>query len=825
MRSRILFAIALFAAGPAAYGNGLLVPSERGLPPLSMVGHKVDATIDEQVSTTTVEQTFRNHTSRPLEATYLFPVPRGASVNKFSMWIDGKETAGELLDAKKAHAIYTEIVRRTLDPGLLEYLGNDLLRLRAFPVPAHGDVKVKVSYTHVAPKESGLVEFLYPAKTDGRATRTLDAFSMRIVLKSKTAIQSIYSPTHAVTIQRKSDREAVVDFEKHQALLDKDFQLFYATNANPIGISPILYRPVASQDGYFMLMVSPATEAAKNQRVPRDVVLVLDKSGSMSDAKMAQARKALKFCLNSLNPEDRFGLVSFATIVSNFEDSLKNASKDNLERAEKWVDDLRQSGGTAILPALNAAMDMRPKTDSGRSFTVVFFTDGLPTVDETNPDRIVTAIKSRNSASTRIFTFGVGDDVNAAMLDQLSEATRAVSTYVRPQEDIEAKVSGLHARISHPVMTNVKLSSTGVRLHEVYPVQLPDLFHGSQLVVFGRFSGHGPGSVKLSGLVGGETRELVEEFTFPERTTEGKEFVEHLWARRKVGYILDQIRANGERKELVDEVTELAKRYGIATPYTSYLVVPDGPMPVSAPGRSFGVAPGGNRPGSGFGGGGFGGGAGAGFLPPMPTAPGGASPKASEVAKEAAGLAGREKAEGKSGDLAAGRGAVQNKQIDEELKKLKPEDRKGAYVDALEKAKKDQTVLAEADKNYKGNLAANQIGRQGVDLAVASNELRNQSRLTQTANRAAYGRNCVEIGGVWIDDKFDAKMKLVTIKAQGKAYFRILEKQSQMKEVYKLGNFVVWVAPNGDALAIDPNDGADELKDDEIDKLFVVAKK
>lgn len=821
MRSRILFAFLLFAAGTAARGNGLLIPADRQVPPLAMVSHKVNASIDEQVAVTTVEQTFRNHTNRPLEATYLFPVPKGASVNKFSMWIDGKETAGELLDAKKANAIYTEIVRRTLDPGILEYLGNDLMKMRVFPVPANGDVKVKVSYMHVAPKESGLVEFLYPAKTDGRATRTLDDFAMKVVLKSKTPIQSVYSPTHAIAIQRKSDREVSVDFEKSQALLDKDFQLFYATSANPIGITPVLYRPVASQDGYFMLMVSPSTEAAKNQRVPRDVVLVLDKSGSMSDLKMAQAKKALKFCLNSLNGDDRFALVSFATVVSTFEETLKTANKDNLERAEKWVDDLRQSGGTAILPALNTALDLRPKYDSGRSFTVVFFTDGVPTVDETNPDRIVSAIKSKNNASTRIFTFGVGDDVNAAMLDQLSDATRAVSTYVRPAEDIEAKVSSLHSKISHPVMTNVKLTSTGVRLHEIYPIQLPDLFHGGQLVIFGRYTGHGPGSVKLSGLVGSETREIVEEFSFPERTNDGKEFVEHLWARRKVGYILDQIRSNGEKKELVDEVTELAKRYGIATPYTSYLVVPDGPMPVAAPGRSFGMAPGAG--GSGFGGGGAN--AGAGFLPPMSSAPGGPPAKSSDVAKAAAGEAARERAEGKKGDLAAGRGAVQNKQIEDELKKLKPEDRKGAFADALERAKKEQHLYAEADKNYKGNLRANQTGTQGVDLAVASNELRNQSRLTQTANRAVYGRNCVEIGGVWIDDKFDAKMKLVTIKAQGKAYFRILEKQEQMKDVYRLGNFVVWVAPNGEALVIDPNEGADELKDEAIDKLFVVAKK
>lgn len=816
MTHRTLIAFLLFLTGQAAQGNGLLIPSDRGLPPLAMVSHKVQASIEEQVCVTTVEQSFRNHTARPLEATYLFPVPRGASVNKFSMWIDGKETAGELLDAKKANAIYTEIVRRTQDPGLLEYLGNDLMRLRVFPVPPNGDVKVKLSYTHIAPKESGLVEFLYPAKTDGRATRTLESFSLQLVLQSKLPIQTVYSPTHAISIQRKSDRSVTVEFEKNQALLDKDFQLFYATNSNPIGLTPIVYRPVSSQDGYFMLMISPETEAAKSQRIPRDLVLVLDKSGSMSDAKMAQARKALKFCLNSLDAEDRFGLVSFATVVNTFEETLKPATKDNLERAEKWVDDLRQSGGTAILPALNTALEMRPTTDSGRSFTIVFFTDGVPTVDETNPDRIVNAVKSKNSANTRIFTFGVGDDVNAAMLDQLSEATRAVSTYVRPQEDIEAKVSSLHTKISHPVMTNVKLSSTGVRLHEIYPIQLPDLFHGSQLVIFGRYSGHGPGSIKLSGNIGRELRQMVEELTFPERTTDGKEFIEQLWARRKVGYILDQIRINGERKELVDEVIALAKRYGIATPYTSYLVVPDGPMPVAAPGRSQFGSPGALRPGLGFGGTG---------IIPSPTAPGGPLPKSSEVARAAASAAQRQQSPGQPVDLAAGRGALQEKQIDETLKNMKAEDRNDGYAQALEKAIRDQKLLMEADKNYKGNRFANQVGRQGVDLAIASNELRNQSRLSPTASRIVNGRNCVEIGGVWIDDQFQSGVKLVTIKAQGKAYFRILEKQMQMKDVYRLGNNVVWIAPNGDALVIDPNEGVDELDDTVIDQLFNATKK
>src|SRR5207248_472523 len=249
--------------------------------------------------------------------------------------------------------------------------------------------------------------------------------------------------------------------------------------------------------------------------------------------------------------------------------------------------------------------------DESRTFTIVFFTDGLPTIGETNVDTILKNTLAKNSANTRIFTFGVGDDVNATMLDALAEKTRALATYVRPEEDIEAKVSGLYSKISHPVLANLKLATTNdVSLSEVYPAQLPDLFHGQQLTVCGRFSGKGPSAIKLTGMVGKETKEFVYELTFPDKTNNDREFVEQLWARRKVGYLLDQIRANGEKKELVDEVVILAKRYGITTPYTSYLIVPDGVTTTvtRAPGSkvdpSFRAAPvppglggGGGRPG------------------------------------------------------------------------------------------------------------------------------------------------------------------------------------------------------------------------------------
>jgi Ca-activated chloride channel family protein len=572
----------------------------------------------------------------------------------------------------------------------------------------------------------------------------------------------------------------------------------------------------------------------KTTRVPRDLVLVLDTSGSMSDLKMSQAKKALQRLLGDLGDGDRFGLVSFASSVRTYEDRLLPASADQLEKAKKWVNDLRAGGGTAIMPALDAALDLRSK-DTGRSFTVVFFTDGIPTLDERDPTKIVKNVTTRaeKTENTRIFTFGVGDDVNAAMLDQLADATRALSTYVRPAEDIEAKASALSAKVSHPVMTNVKITTTNVKLHEMYPPKLPDLFHGGQLVVIGRYSGQGPAAVTLTGLVGSEERELVYELTFPTKTEDGKEFVEHLWARRKVGYLLDQVRINGESKEVVDEVVALAKKYGIATPYTSYLIVPDAPMPVAGFNFSGGyVPPGGRadhlraiRPGAL---GGLPGTAGP-AVPPGLDQPAGqrgaggvatAAPKA--VADYAREQAAQAAAGAKPGDgLGKARGGVQDKLLEESLKNVPAEQRGGRYAEALKRVQDETKALKDAELNWKeGRVRLNQEGKLGVDLAEASNHLRGQSRLSLNCKQDVNGRNCVEIGGVWIDDRFKADTKAVVVKAQSEAYFRILEKHPKMKDVFCLGNHLVWIAPSGQALVIDARAGQEKLADEEIAKLF-----
>jgi Ca-activated chloride channel family protein len=805
--------LVLLAWSAPASAHGLLIPKEKTVPPLALLNHQVDVAIDDQVAITRVEQVFRNHTDRELEATYIFPVPKGASVRKFSMWVGGKELPGELVEAAKARQIYESIVRRTQDPGLLEYMGSDLLRLKVYPILPKSDQKVAVSFTAVALAENGLVQYTYPLKTDGKAISTLEKFGLNLKLKSQHSIQNIYSPTHAVTITRPNDREAAVAFAKEQALLDRDFLLYYSAGGKDVGLTALAHRPIAEQGGYFLMLVSPRAELSKEKRVPRDMVFVLDTSGSMRGKRMEQARSALQYCLKQLQSEDRFNLINFATTVNRYADNLLPANNGELEKARRWVAALEATGGTAINDALAAALEMRTK-DEGRTFTVVFFTDGQPTIGETDPEKILKAVAQRNSASTRIFTFGVGDDVNATMLDALADQTRAVSSYVRESEDINEKVSGLYAKISNPVLTNLKLQVTGdIKLSEVYPPQLPDLFHGTQLVVLGRYTGQGHAAVKLNGMIGSEVQEFVYETKFPDKTNDERMFVEDLWARRKVGYLLDAIRRNGEKKELVLEVVTLAKRYGITTPYTSYLIVPDGAVPVAAardgkPNVAFGVGNGG------FGGGGIGGFAGGGYGPGFvpPALQGGPGKGPADVKDFASRI------QNAPGQASTYRFDLAQKDFDK-LADLKSKGGKSAK--ALDDAQQRWNAVNDANRAWReGRRLETQAGKLGVDLSLESNYLRNQSCLTPTANRYVQKRNCLDVGGVWIDEGFDPKMKTVAIKAMSKAYFRILELHPEAKEVFRLGNYLVWVAPSGTALIVDGRTGSEELADTVINALF-----
>ena len=559
-------------------------PDHFGFAPLEVTYHRVTVEIDGNVATTSVDQEFYNPNARQLEGTYLFPLPAGATIDKFSMDVNGQMTDAELLDADRARQVYEEIVRRYRDPALLEYAGSGAFKVRIFPIEANGRKHVKITYTQVLKPDAGLVEYVYPLNTEKFSARPLKDVSVKVALRSERSIKSIYSPSHDVDVTRAAgDRSATVGFEARDVRPDTDFKLIWSTQASPVAINLLAYRN-ASDEGHFLLLASPGTDVATAQVQPKDVCFVVDTSGSMAGPKMEQARKALLFCLANLNAGDRFEIIRFSTEAEAFNGKLVDASEENVKKAYAFVKELKPRGGTAIADAMQRAIELFTD-ESSRPHVVIFLTDGQPTIGETNPDKIVNISTPGRSgvrgatprlAAPRIFSFGIGTDINTHLLDRIANATRGMSQYVLPDEDIEVKVTSFYEKIRSPVLGDVEIDvpDPRVRLSEVYPNVLPDLFKGETLMAFGRYHGFGKTQVRVRGVMNGETKEFVADVEFAEHQTKHA-YVPRLWATRRVGWLLEEIRLNGESRELKDEVVRLAREHGIVTPYTAYLILED----------------------------------------------------------------------------------------------------------------------------------------------------------------------------------------------------------------------------------------------------------
>src|SRR5256714_3003201 len=553
MNKTLVLAIGLFLLGSISpsRGDGFIVierpiyvpPTHFPFAPLEVTSHQVNVKIDGQVAVTSIDQEFYNPNDQREEGSYMFPVPKGGNNNKFSMEIGGKIVDAELHPADKAGGTYEDIVRKMQDPALLEYAGRDLFKVRIFPIEPRSRKPIKISYTELLRSDAGTVTYLYPLNTEKFSARPIKNLSVKIEIKSADPLASIYSPSHKVEIKRDGANRAVIGYESKDEKPDTDFQLVYSSDTRDVGLKLITYKP-DGDDGYFLLLAAP-TISNEIKPAAKDVVFVVDTSGSMAGAKLQQAQKALRFCVENLNADDRFEIVRFSTEAEPLFRELVTADSDHRKRANGFIDDFKPIGGTAIADALQSALKVRPDK-SDRPFVIIFLTDGLPTVGTRNPDEIVANIKK--ASSIRIFSFGIGSDVNTQLLDQIAEGTRAFSQYVLANEDLELKVSNFYTRIKEPALTNLKLDLGGaVRTAKMYPSDLPDLFKGDQLVVAGRYSGAGDIEAKLTGNVGGREQTFTYKLHFDDRKATdsfgkvgiGYDYVPRLWASRRCGFLID----------------------------------------------------------------------------------------------------------------------------------------------------------------------------------------------------------------------------------------------------------------------------------------------
>ncbi len=575
MRTPIAFLAVLGMAAPA-WADGLIVDRrQRPMTDLFTVrNHIVTVTIEDQHAVTEIDQTLKNISGHVSEATYIFPVPAGAQITGFEMWMGEQKMDGEILPADKAREIYNSIVRSKRDPALLEYVGLGVYRTSVFPFAPDEEKRLRIRYSELLKKESGLVRYLYPLNTEKFSKYPLEEARVEVTIRSKEKVKTVYSPSHPVDVSRGSETSARASWSVRKDIPRTDFELYYSTDEQEIGASLLTYRPVASEPGFFVFLASPRVETGGRVE-PKDIVFVMDKSGSMrADNKIGQAREALTFCLRSLNPGDRFGLVTFNDRVEKYEERLLPFNDTEKEKAAAHVARIEANGGTNINEALLQALSL---FESGeRLKMVIFLTDGLPTVGVTQVQDIVKNVTSANAVKVRLFNFGVGYDVNTTLLDKIARENRGDSEYVKPRENLEARVSGFYTKVQSPVLSDLRIDWGGVRVRDLLPRQVPDLFRGGQIILSGRYEGPGPAKIVVAGTAMGQRQQFEFDVRFEERS-EGaaRLFVEHLWAQRQIGNLLDQIQLYGKSQELVDEIVRLSTKYGIITEYTSFLIRED----------------------------------------------------------------------------------------------------------------------------------------------------------------------------------------------------------------------------------------------------------
>ena len=601
---RTILVLAALAVPALASAQGILVPRcPRPRPDMpviedcrpiqaQVVRTRSDVRVElrDRVLRYEVEERFVNRGGMIGEADYVFPLPKGAAFRDLKLSIDGEMVAGETMSAAEARRIYEEIVRRQRDPALVEWMGHGLLRTRIFPIQAGEERRIVVRFESVAEREGDAVRVDYfrggrhadqgreitPLTNQRRAANTEGRVNLSLTYRAGGELGEPYSPTHELDV----DRDNAVRRVSVRGG-GPDITILVALRRSLAASVAVLTHAQRGENGYALVTVTPPTDLARN-RMPRDLTFVLDASGSMSGQKMEQAKAAGRQLLRTLTDRDRFRIIDFSTDVRSFRDDFVFATEANIRSALRYLQDIDASGSTNISGALDEALrpsDIgigRLQDSQDRLPLVLFMTDGAATVGERDPARIA-ARAARSRGDTRVFTFGLGADVNIGLIEQLAIEGRGTAHFVRPEENVERVVELVATRLRTPLLTDVRVSVDGdnVRLSRQYPAGAQDIFAGQDLVLLARYDGSGSANVVVTGRSNGRQVRWSSLRNFS-RDERDNAFVPRLWATQRIGWLSAERRRNGGSPEIDDEIRQLGERFGIPTEFTSYLVLEPG---------------------------------------------------------------------------------------------------------------------------------------------------------------------------------------------------------------------------------------------------------
>jgi Ca-activated chloride channel homolog len=560
----------VLAAASEVRAAGLLVADGGWGGVLDIDEHTARVTINNGIAVTEVTEVFHNTEDRQVEALYLFPVPKGASVANFSMWIGGKEMVGEVVEKQRAREIYNSYKRARRDPGLLEQVDYKNFEMRIFPIAPRAQQKVQITYYQELDFDNDWATYVYPLATTprpGLSARVKGKFGLSLHVKSEVPIVALESPSHkeqfVVVKHAENYREA--SLEMTGAEMNRDLVLAYQVARPRTGIDVVSSKK-SSEDGYFLLTMTAGKELEATQR-GMDYVFVLDISGSMmNDSKLQLSRDSIGAFIRELGTDDRFELITFNVAPQPLFKELRPVNQASQAQAAEFLKAQEARGGTVLRPAMAAAYRYG---NPDRPLNVVILSDGL--TEPGDEHELLNLIQSRPSHS-RVFCIGVGNDVNRPLLSQLAEQAGGLAAFLSREDNFERQAKAFRRKLLHPAASNLRISLQGCDAYDVEPRQLANLYHGMPLRMYGRYRNGGPAKVRVQAEINGGAFDQTVAVNLPPQEEANSE-IERMWAWQKIDRLQKEADRTGSRAPVVAEIVRLGEAYSIVTEYTSFIVL------------------------------------------------------------------------------------------------------------------------------------------------------------------------------------------------------------------------------------------------------------
>ncbi|CAB5079420.1 hypothetical protein D3OALGA1CA_1604 [Olavius algarvensis associated proteobacterium Delta 3] len=569
----LLGAVAVLVCGilPGnARAAGLLIADGGFGGVLEIQEHDVHVTINNGIAVTRVTQVFKNMENRQVEALYTFPVPKGASVSNFSMWINGKEMIGEVLEKKRAREIYDSYKRTRRDPGLLEQVDYKTFEMRIFPIQPRAEQRVQITYYQGLDVDNNAATYVYPLSTVTRKdidARTTGKFAINLDVKSAVPITGMESPSHGkdFVMATHSDHYRQGSLESTEGSLERDVVLLFHMARPQTGIDLITSRQ-AGEDGFFYLTLTAGEELTTLDQ-GMDYVFLLDISGSMgNDRKLVISRNSVEAFIDELSADDRFEVMTFNVAPTTLFGSLQPANDAMKARSEQFMGSQQARGGTVLAPAMNTAYRY---ADPDRTLNVVILSDGM--TEQRERQTLLQLIQSR-PRNARVFCIGIGNSVNRPLLEQLADDSGGLAAFVSRADSFQRQAKAFRRKLMRPVATDLQLTIDGVRSYDMEPRSVPNLYHGSPVRIYGRYAGDGEANVTLTATIQGREISQSAALVFPKSDPDNPE-IERMWAWKRIDQLLKTADRNGSRDPVLAEVIRLGETYSIVSEYTSFLVL------------------------------------------------------------------------------------------------------------------------------------------------------------------------------------------------------------------------------------------------------------